>query len=334
MADTLNENMHKRRIQLVAGTTYSVSLPKEWVKKHKLKEKNEIVLTECSDGSLSIAGSASRKDKHQHDLSKITIDVENYLEDIDQILLAAYYMGANEITLLTKTPLHDNTLFLVRKTINHMGGTEIIYEDKEKIKIQVMLDISNVNMKQLISRMILILKSMLANLSKAPSEISLKEIKLFEQESDRLYHLISKILINSTHSTSLLSSSGISNCMYIPSYNLVAKKLENIADNFDEIAELVISTGKNFENKKEIFQFIDEVIERCNRKILKSLASKRGIFRKTHTADREKIKQLISKIKDISIRININEIIRFLDDIECEFVNLSFYKNVREDKPV
>ena len=34
--------MHRRKIQLIAGTTYSISLPKEWVKKNHLKEMHNL----------------------------------------------------------------------------------------------------------------------------------------------------------------------------------------------------------------------------------------------------------------------------------------------------
>jgi len=47
--------MHRRKIQLIAGTTYSVSLPKEWVRKNNLKEKNEILFYEKNDRTLVIS---------------------------------------------------------------------------------------------------------------------------------------------------------------------------------------------------------------------------------------------------------------------------------------
>ena len=34
--------MYRRRLQLIAGATYTVSLPKEWVLKNNLKEKCEV----------------------------------------------------------------------------------------------------------------------------------------------------------------------------------------------------------------------------------------------------------------------------------------------------
>ena len=69
--------MHRRKIQLVAGTTYTVSLPKEWVKKNHLKEKNEIALYEKNDETLVISAQLSENEK----MKEISLDADKYASE-------------------------------------------------------------------------------------------------------------------------------------------------------------------------------------------------------------------------------------------------------------
>ena len=126
--------MPRRRIQLIAGTTYSVSLPKNWAKKNNLKKKDEILIIEKNDGTLSI----SPKEIKPKKLNDISMNVDNYVGVIDQILFATYYLGIEKITLFSK--LTKEVKKSIRKTLTHMSGTEINYEDKQKIVIRVLLD--------------------------------------------------------------------------------------------------------------------------------------------------------------------------------------------------
>ncbi|MBU1270447.1 MAG: AbrB/MazE/SpoVT family DNA-binding domain-containing protein, partial [Nanoarchaeota archaeon] len=113
--------MHKRKIQLIAGTTYTVSLPKEWVRKNNLKEKNEILLHEKNDRTLIISPHSIEGKK----LNEISLNIDEYAPNIDQILFAVYYLGIENITLFSKKEITKDVKVKIRKTITHMSGTEI-----------------------------------------------------------------------------------------------------------------------------------------------------------------------------------------------------------------
>ena len=100
--------MHRRKIQLIAGTTYSVSLPKEWVKKNNLKEQNEILFYEKGDRTLLLSPDAAGA----KDLKAITLNIDNYLENIDQVLFAVYYVGVEIITLFSTNKYLKCTKFI------------------------------------------------------------------------------------------------------------------------------------------------------------------------------------------------------------------------------
>jgi phosphate uptake regulator len=46
------ENEEQRKLQITGGSTYILSLPKEWITRNQLKKGSAMILREQDDGSL------------------------------------------------------------------------------------------------------------------------------------------------------------------------------------------------------------------------------------------------------------------------------------------
>jgi phosphate uptake regulator len=310
--------VERRKIQLVAGTTYSVSLPKEWVRKNNLGAKDEIIFSEKSDRSLVIFP----RGKSDKILNEITLNVDEYQDTIDQILFAIYYLGVESIKLFSKEELSKEVRSKIRKTLPYMSGTEITYEDQNKITIKVLLDKSRVNINQVIYRISLIIDSSLSSMLETDFDIG--EVKVNEAEIDRLYHLVSKIVSLSLVDSNVLQSSKITNVSYVPFYFLVAKRLENLGDEVIYLAKQM-NEGKSVINDKErIFSLIRTELSRAMSHWLKP--SK--LFKKMESEQIDEMKELIRKNDDISVQKHLEGTLRYLVDIQESLVNLSFYKKL------
>ena len=310
--------MPTRKIQLIAGTTYSISLPKDWVKKHNLKEKNELMLYEANDRSLVLTPHHVSAKKS----NEINLNIDDYLNNIGQILFSVYYFGMENINLFSKNGISKNTEIKIRKTLTHMSGTEITYEDKNNIKIKVFLDKSKIDILQVIYRIVLIIESSITSLI---GEFNIEEIRMNENEIDRLYHLISKIISLSLTDTGILQSSNINYSSLIPSYFLIGKKLENIADNINHISEHLNSSKGKFENSKEILLVIKEEMNKCAAAIIQK---KTSVFEKLPSEKVKHISSLILGIKDKVILNYAEDIVRYTIDVEEEIVIISFYNHL------
>ena len=310
--------MHRRKIQLIAGTTYSVSLPKEWVRKNNLKEKNEILFYEKNDRTLVISPYAIEGKK----LNEISFDIDKYISAIDQILFAVYYLGIENISLFSKKELTKDVKSRIRKTITHMSGTEINYEDKQKIIMRVLLDKSKVEIFQVLYRINLIIESSILNILE---QLNINEIRINENEIDRLYHLITKIISLSIIDSNILNSSKIKNVSLIPAYFLISKRLENIGDNINHLSEYLHKTKVKFENKNEILNFAKTEL---NRSISYFMSKSTNIFQKINVDNLRIINDYILKSKDKTIQNYLEDIIRYVVDIEEEIVNISFYNQL------
>lgn len=315
--------MHKRKIQLIAGATYSVSLPKEWVKKNNLREKEEILLYEKNDRTLVISPYSIKENRP----NEISLNVEEYAQTIDQILFAIYYLGIENITLFSKKELSKEVKAKIRKTLSNMSGTEIIQEDQQRMIIKVLIDKSKLDIFQIIYRIGLILDLSLSNIM---GQFNLSEIKMNETEIDRLYHLIAKIVSLSLIDSNILHSSNIKNVSLIPSYFLIGKRLENIADNIHNLSEYLSHHNLNVEHS-EILQIIRTELNRTMTYFLR-IPTGVDIFKKINEPNLHTMSALLSAIKDTTIRNYISDITRFTLDVQEEMINISFYNQLIQNK--
>jgi phosphate uptake regulator len=317
--------MERRKIQLIAGTTYTISLPKDWVVKNSLSEKDELIISEKNNRTLVISHGNPGNDKA---LDSLSLNVDEYPESIDQILFAAYYLGVENITIYSKTELEKTLRARIRKTITHMSGTEISYEDRQKLTIRVLLDKSKIDLIQVLYRISLLIESSISGIESGPS---MEEIRMNENEIDRLYHLTAKIISLALIDSAMLASSNIKNVSLVPSYFLMSKRLENIGDNLNHLAEYLTENKIEYSRKGSCLGFVREELARSISFIM-ALHRKGGVFPKASAESFRKAKESASAIKDQQVRGYIEEMIRYIGDIEEEITNISFYSRlIKED---
>lgn len=314
--------MPTRKIQLIAGTTYTVSLPKQWVKKNNLKEKNEVSIEENSDGILYIHPKSIEENK----LDEITLNIDEYMDIIDQVIFALYYLGISNITIFSKKELTKKALLKIRKNLTYMSGTEITYADKNKVSIKVLLDHTKINLPQVLYRMYLIIESSLVTLS---GKLDMDELTFNEDEIDRLYHLLSKIISMSIRDPNMLRSSDINNIFATPFYFLVNKRFEDVADNIYNLSKYLKRTGMKCKLIKKLIPLIKRKMNRCVTYIIK----KRAIFfKKTDQKKLNEINNIIQGIDDRICRNYFEGIVRYIIDIEEAIGNISLYNKLIKEK--
>lgn len=314
--------MERRKIQLIAGMTYSISLPKEWVLKNHLKEKDELILLEKDHKTLLITPEEIKpliKDD-------IIIHIDEYKKSIDQILLSLYYQGFENIHLVSKSEMHKDIRGIIRKTLTHMSGTEIIFEDKNNIKIKVLLDKTRLDILQLFYRIVLILNSSQEALA---DKLNIEEIRINENEIDRLYHLSIKVITLSINEQQLLDSSKIQELSLIPSFFLISKKLENIGDSINHMSSFLLKEKISFSAYKEI---LESLIKEITKSINHLMRRQKRNFDDLNDIELNRIKEEILKIKNKGVQVFMFEILRFTEDVQKEVINILFFSSLKSSK--
>lgn len=229
--------MELRKIQLTGGSSYTVTLPKEWVTQAKLAAGDVVAFTPQTDGSLAIypgGGSGGRPARHELDLSP-----EESEDATFRRIIAAYLSGYDVIALRSKRPLSTAARRAVRQAAKRIIGLEVVEEEASTIVLQDFLDPREFHMDKGLRRMQALTRAMQEDAIRAFGEgIDDLEGVILERddEVDRLYWMVNKqyhaILRDPTYAQKMgLNSSQALN------YLLAARVIERTADHAIRIAQ-------------------------------------------------------------------------------------------------
>ena len=87
-------NEEQRKLQVTGGSTFILSLPKDWAIRNELKRGSSMLVREEDDGSLSIAPSSFPK-KEKQDEAYIKASMNDNPDAIMRTAISAYLDGYN-----------------------------------------------------------------------------------------------------------------------------------------------------------------------------------------------------------------------------------------------
>ncbi|NQW12581.1 MAG: AbrB/MazE/SpoVT family DNA-binding domain-containing protein, partial [Alphaproteobacteria bacterium] len=121
-----------RRLQLVGGSTYTVSIPKTWIDELGLKKNSNVTLIKNRNDSITLF----QEEQSKKNKATALIGKSDSKESIRRKIIAMYLSGYKTIEIKTKgieiSITHKSTIRdLVRTTLM---GTEIIESSSEKMK--------------------------------------------------------------------------------------------------------------------------------------------------------------------------------------------------------
>jgi phosphate uptake regulator len=232
--------METRKVQVTGGSTYTVSLPKEWATDNGVSagsivefhsEEELLLLTPRSEedrveGTLDISG---MDDDHELARSVMTM----YVSGFDVIRLEA-----GRITATQRRIIRDATQGLV--------GLEVIEETSDRVVLQDLLDSSELSVHNAITRMRLVSLTMLADAVEAlvtdDDELA-QDVKERDDDVDRLWYMVSRVFRTVLRNPTAANEVGFprDTCF---DFQSSARQLERIADHATKIADLALEVEK------------------------------------------------------------------------------------------
>lgn len=309
--------MNARKLQIIGGKTYAVTLPKNWVKEANITPK-DVIFIEEKDSETLILKTSSSKEK---EIDQVFLNTDNYKDNLAQAVFVSYYLGIETIIIYSKKGFDTKTKNMLKKAISQMSGTEIIYEDKNKIKIKTLLDHTKITINQIFFRISLIISELTDNLINSDFDT----IENNENEIDRLYNLANKIILHSTKNYGIKRDESIKTPSLALPYFLIAKKLENIGDELYSIANIVKKEKGLIPKIKEPVTILREDIKI---KVNHLITNKKTAILKDTAIQSGTLKDKISNIENIGLRIHFDRILKAINDIETEIINISFYEEL------
>ena len=251
LAELLNDK-EVRKLQLVGGSTYVLSLPKKWIDELNLKTGDPVSIVKNVNRSLSILPSTNHQSV-KISKSKAVVGQKDSIESVQRKVIAMYLAGyqiievqskGGRIQLEHKQAIRD----LVRR---NMIGTEIVESTPESITIQILTSLPELSISDALKRMFLLTITMHRQAIDALKEMDTdlgEEITHLDDEVDRFSLYILRNLTLAVEHEKILRDIGLQKPSDCISYRIVVKSIERVADHAVSIASRVKFLKSNLES--------------------------------------------------------------------------------------
>ncbi len=240
-----NRNEEQRRLQLTGGSTYILSLPKEWVTRNQLKKGSNIILVEEDDGSLSIVPSKIEK-QEKKDEAFIRVSANDRPDAVMRKAISAYLAGYSVLHLKTQGQqpfVAGLRNYLKSFARNYLVGTEIVIDSPTDLSLQVVLNYAELSVQSALRRMAIIATSMhkeavgcLINLDYSAAKAVIET----DREVNRFSLYIVRLLKLAVSNARIVKEIGLESPRECLGYRLIAKSVERTADHATKIAENIL----------------------------------------------------------------------------------------------
>ncbi|MCV0412916.1 phosphate uptake regulator PhoU [Nitrosarchaeum sp.] len=232
-----------RKIQLSGGSTYIISLPKEWVEELKIKVGENVTVVKNSNESLTLFPREHSNDKNET-IAIINSSQKDSGESVKRKIIAAYLAGYKTIRIKTKgMKIPTEHSRSVRDLVHSsMIGTEIVESSSDAITIQILTRLPELSFESALKRMYLMATNMIKESIEALEEMDIPhadEIVNMDDEVDRFGLYMRRNLVLAVENQSVLEDMGLkrpSNCL---EYRTIVSKIERIGDHASLIAKRI-----------------------------------------------------------------------------------------------
>lgn len=232
-----------RRIQLTGGSTYIISLPKNWVRQLSLKPGDEIDVIQDSNLRLLLVPKGVQQEGRQN---RAIITCENLKPNFAVREFIAYYMAGYTIVSLVCPKMRAEDRTTIKDTVRkRLLGAEVVEEDSTNLTVQFLVNEKDLPISKAINRAAAISQNMLKDTLEAlrtgDVEIA-KEVQERDDEVDRFYFYVARQLTLSITSFEILEEEGYNATQIVDIYS-AAKSVERIADHAHRISSLIPEIG-------------------------------------------------------------------------------------------
>ncbi len=227
--------METRKVQVTGGSTYTVSLPKDWATANDVSAGSVVEFHAESDSLLL-------SPKESNERTEGTLDVSGLEGDqLTRAVMTMYVSGFDIITLETPR-VEAKQRRTIRQATQGLVGLEVIEETSERVVLQDLLDSSELSVHNAITRMRLVALTMLSDAVDALVENDddlANDVMERDDDVDRLWYMISRVFRTVLRDPTAASHIGLPRVTCFD-YQSSARQLERIADHATKIAEFAL----------------------------------------------------------------------------------------------
>lgn len=129
--------IERRKVQLVGGTTLSISLPKTWATSAGVRSGDELEIESEPDGTLTLRPHrAETASVQRHRLDVRNLDARQ----VERRVLAIYLNGIDHLEIVAEGGLPPPTVAALEQLVRRTNGLEIVEQAPGRMVLQDMLD--------------------------------------------------------------------------------------------------------------------------------------------------------------------------------------------------
>jgi len=267
--------MESRKVQRVGYSTYSVSLPKNWVRESGLKQGDLVMLTQEKDGSLKLVPSSLVERKAQTEECVINSDMCTDPGMLERIIVGNYTLGLDSFSVVSSTRISREHVDEVRQITHRLIGLGIVQETSERIDLQCSVDPTKFKVDMLMRRLVVIASTIYSEamqaLAESDRELAEDAIRR-EDEADMMYWLAIRLLLSAQRDRMVADKIGLEEPTHILYYALISRYLEVIADHAESIARRAVEfKGGERKGGRQTLRDIGNLSELAHNVFLKSM---------------------------------------------------------------
>ncbi|NAZ32531.1 MAG: AbrB/MazE/SpoVT family DNA-binding domain-containing protein [Acidilobus sp.] len=255
----------KRRVQVTGGSTYIISIPKEWAKLLNINKGSEVVLELSKEGWIRITSAATGRRGQR----AIDIELNDGLSEAAFLMqiIAAYLAGYDVIRVRFSPSLSEVAERVVSQVRSKVLGLELLEESGEQMTLRNVVDLTSMSVESVIDDLVRVVGNMIKEVVDVVSGLKgpevLEGVTRRDDIVDKLYLYIFKQLnlaLQGLMSPGELGMKGLAEVIGL--YTMV-KSLERIADQVVSIAQgLSLSLGEMNPELRDLFKEVSESVGR------------------------------------------------------------------------
>ena len=255
--------MDTRKVQRLGPSTLAMTLPAEWAKENNVEKGDEVSLRVGGKGTLTVLPESAHTEE-----AEAIIHAENLDADaVERAIVAQYVLGRRIIYVESESTLSSAHINAVYKAETQLMGLGVIEETPERIAIRCSVDPEDFSLDNLLERLENTGSTMRSEAVKALAhgnpDMAQRALNR-ERQANKIFVLLLRLIFTAYQNPTLARAVELDSGFPLIGYRSIAKNLELIADNAEDIAEIVLETEGHTidvdqQTMRRIREFTDQV---------------------------------------------------------------------------
>lgn len=243
-----------RRLVKAGQASHTISLPKEWLDRHKLSKGDLVYLYEKGDKELMITPESKADEAVPS--KEITIQVDGKeLGTVAREITSAYINNYNTIMLVGQNI--SKMTKDIRSVLHAFVALEVADQSSNSIVAKDLLNLKEISIDKTLRRMDMLVRSMIQDSVASLDNPELSQsVSVRDEEVNRAYFLLMRLLKSSLANKQIADFFQLSNEKVL-SYYYLTINLENYADCAKQLADYLAKEKKK-DKVKSVLQRVEK----------------------------------------------------------------------------